>query len=152
MNENLKIEKLDISQIRYLIDGFKKWYTKNNSEIDESQLLSISKDMYESDDTEIFCLKESDKPVGVFYIVTSNEHIEISGGMIEFSTSLNNTYFVFDFCRKEALQKNIFTMKIRVINKHYKYEALIKLYSRYGFKVEGIDDNGVSLLLNFAIR
>ena len=33
MNDQLKIEKLELQQINYLIDGFKKWYTKNNSEI-----------------------------------------------------------------------------------------------------------------------
>jgi len=147
MNKNLKIDKLEISQVNYLVDGFKKWFTKNNSEIDEAFLLSLAKDMYESEDTEIFSLKECNSIVGVFYIVELKEEIEISGGMIESSKSINNAYFVFDFCRNVAHHKKISSIKIRVIKKHYKYEALLRLYLRYGFSIVNIDENSISLSL-----
>jgi len=148
MNDQLKIEKLELYQIHYLFDGFKKWYTKNDSEIDEANLFSTAMDMYESVDTEIFALLECNKIVGVFFIVESNNDIEIGGGLTELSKFNNNAYFVFDFCRNIALQKKINTIKINVIKKHYKYEALLRLYSRYGFDICNINEVSVALALN----
>jgi hypothetical protein len=147
MNDQLKIEKLELQQINYLIDGFKKWYTKNDSEIDDDNLFLISMDMYESGDTEIFSLKECNNIVGVFFIVEANNNIEIGGGLIEFSKSINNAFFVFDFCRNIAQKKKINTIKINVIKKHYKYEALLRLYTRYGFDICNINEVSVSLSL-----
>jgi hypothetical protein len=146
MSESLNIEELRPSQINYLIDGFKKWYAKNNSEIDVNYLLSVSRDMFESGDTSIFSLNENNSVVGVFYVVETNENIEICGGMVDSSQSVNNAYFVFDFCLNIARSKEK-PIKIRVIKRHYKYEALLRLYLRYGFVICNNDEDSVSLSL-----
>ena len=77
----------------------------------------------------------------------SINYIEIGGGLTEFSRAINNAFFVFDFCRNISQQRKINTIKINVIKKHYKYNALLRLYLKYGFDICNINDVSVSLSL-----
>jgi hypothetical protein len=147
-----KISRLSLCQIDYLIEGFRKWYAKNNSEIDESRLLSVAQDMFEAEDTQVFSLMENNRIVGVFYIVDLGESVEVGGGMIGSSQSINNVYFVLDYCRCFALRNDKNEILLRVLKKHYKFEVLLRLYSRYGFCICSVDDESVFLSIGLACQ
>jgi hypothetical protein len=148
MNSVLEIEELSYSEINYLIDGFKIWYKKNNSESDENVLRNNAEDMFQSCDTELFKLKDNNSIIGVFFIVDIKDAIEIGGGLLGTSNAYKNTYFVFDFCVNKALNYKKKFIYLNVINNHYKHEALLKYYYKYGFNLSKIDNNSTKLFLS----
>jgi hypothetical protein len=147
MNKIIEIEELDYSEINYLIEGFKIWYQKNGSKIDESALIDNVKDMYQSSDTNLFKLKEKDSIIGVFFTIDLFDCIEIGGGLLGTTNNFKNTYYVFDFCIKMALSRKKNFIRLIVINNHYSYLALLRYYTNYGFILSKIDDNKTTLEL-----
>tara|TARA_Y100000813_G_C23900491_1_gene229341 strand:+ start:71 stop:532 length:462 start_codon:yes stop_codon:yes gene_type:complete len=151
MNNEIKFESLKKDELNILVNGFKYWYQKNNNESSEKLIHTIN-DMYEASDTSIFKLVVDNVIHGVFFLIDSNSHIEIGGGLLkDKKKSLKLTYKVFDFVKNFSNKRGKDSMKVSIINKHYKYSILVKYYEGYGFKISKRNLNSTEMSFNLKI-
>lgn len=144
----LKFDLLNIIDKQILESAFCFWY-KKNGELSNSNVSVLVQDMFEACDTEIFALKKDDEIFGVFFYIISGNKAELGGGLIEGKKSSSKlAHFVFNFSVKYLNQKGIKTLCVSVINKHYKYNSIIRYYKSYGFELNKVTERHTLLSLN----
>jgi hypothetical protein len=147
---DLQISPLEVKDRHLLEKGLLSWSSKNNSESSEHDTKSLVTDMFEASDTTIFKLHICTEVIGVFYIVETQDCLEISGGLLKLSGGAFNTYYVLSFCKEWACARKIPKLMVTVIKSHYKYETLIRYYQRYGFHLANNRNHFVDLILHVA--
>ena len=104
--------------------------------------------MFEACDTEIFALKKDNEIFGVFFYIISGNKADLGGGLIEDKKSSSKlAHYVFNFSVEYLNQKGIKTLCVSVINKHYKYNSIVRYYKSYGFELDKVTENQTLLSL-----
>jgi hypothetical protein len=146
----LKFDLLNIIDKQILESAFRYWY-KKNGEQSISNVSFLVQDMFEACDTEIFALKKDNEIFGVFFYIISGNKADLGGGLIEGKKSSSKlAHYVFNFSVEYLNQKGIKTLCVSVINKHYKYNSIVRYYKSYGFELDKVTENQtlLSLIIN----
>jgi hypothetical protein len=145
-------EKLTIQSKQLLVEAFIFWHEKNDK-FHENDLSDHAQDMFEATDTEIFVIKLNSEVFGIFFYVLKGNIAEIGGGLIKEKKSIYRlAHIVFSFSTKYLIKKNVSFILLSVINNHYKYEALIRYYKSFGFKINQLNDCKTFLKLSLKER